>query len=341
MKYVPLQSILAFLSDEGIEPRVGSTDPESYHMSFNDPFIEDSKHRAGIARIFIESTGEYETVFNGFKSSALMGDEFHGSFYKFVKLLKDFNNYKEAIEYFDYRYIYPEFSAEELLQWNVSKEKIDEYKPNLGDVYFPDSFERHDVKSKRHFKYSKYMWQRGVSPERMSKLKIFIDNYTKRIVFPVYENEKLVFYTKRSINPEEEFKWIKLKNSKQVFPIWNLDNAKIELRIFEGIFDAIHFDNGVAIFGAFWNQKLREKILSKHFFKIIICMDNDRPGQLAKIKIAEDLRHYHDNVYIYDYKGMREKDFGEIMQNKGTFEESRVIKWDYSTKVKLKLGVYV
>ena len=70
-------------------------------------------------------------------------------------------------------------------------------------------------------------------------------------------------------------------------------------------------------------------------------MDNDEPGRLAKIKIAEDLRHYHDNVYIYNYKGIKEKDFGEIMQNKeGKFEESRVIKWDYATKVKLKLGYF-
>lgn len=340
MKYVPLQAILSFLSDEAITPRVGSTDPEKYHMSFNDPFIDDSKHRAGIARIFIESTGEYETVFNGFKSSALLGDNFHGSFYKFVKLLKDFDTIHEAIEYFDYRYIYPEFSAEELLQWNVSKEKIEEYTPINHDVYFPDSFERHNVKSKLHFKYSKYMWQRGVSPERMSQLKIFIDHYTQRIVFPVYEDNKLVFYSKRSIDPDEEYKWIKLKNTKSVFPVWNLDNAKIELRIFEGIFDAIHFDNGVAIFGAFWNNKLREKILKKHFFKIIVCMDNDTPGQLAKIKIAEDLIHYHDNVHIYNYKGIKEKDFGDIIKNKGSFEDKRVIKWNYEAKVKLKMGIY-
>jgi len=184
------------------------------------------------------------------------------------------------------------------------------------------------------------MWQRGVSPERMSRLKIFVDHYTQRIVFPVYEDNKLVFYSKRSIDPEEEFKWIKLKNTKSIFPVWNLDNAKIELRIFEGIFDAIHFDNGVAIFGAFWNNKLREKILKKHFFKIIICMDNDTPGQLAKIKIAEDLIHYHDNVHIYNYKGIKEKDFGDIIKNKGSFEDKRVIKWNYEAKVKLKMGIY-
>ncbi len=348
MKYIPLESIIEFLTDEGISPRVGSTDPEKYHMSFNDPFVDDSKHRCGIARIFVESTGEYETVFNGFKSSALLGDDFHGSFYKFVKLLKNFNTIHDAIEYFDNKYIYPNFSAQDLLHWNVLSnnndidEKLKQYVVlNQEGVYFPNSFERLDITKREHWKYTKYFINRKIAIKTIKNNVIFVDNYTSRLVFPVYENNKLVFYTKRSINPHDEFKWIKLKNSKKVFPIWNLDNAKLEVIIFEGIFDAIHFNNGVALFGSFWNESLRAKILSKHFFKIIVAMDNDKPGRAAKLKIAEDLSHYHENVYVYNYKGITYKDFGEIIEHDGKFEENRVIKWDYAAKVKFKMGVYV
>ena len=150
----------------------------------------------------------------------------------------------------------------------------------------------------------------------------------------------MVFYNGRAIS-YNILRWIK-SEVEEVYPIWNLDKVNSEtLYLFEGIFDAMMLENGVATFGTFLNDKMIEKIKQKNFSKIVVVLDNDGTGRRNKIKMAEKLLEEQLNVFVYDYKGIHEtyKDFNEMKINNIPFElDKRVLLFDFKTSAMIKLG---
>jgi len=209
-----------------------------------------------------------------------------------------------------------------------------------SELYWDEKFERLSLKKKTHKPFIEYLFKRKISVEKINETKIFIDKKSKRLIFPVYENEDLIFYTKRSIVPHF-LPWIKATKEGS-FPIWNLDNIDEDIvYLFEGIFDAINIKNGVAILGVA-HEEVAKKIASKNFLKYVIVLDNDEAGRKAKIHLAEILSNdYNKDVYIYNYKGINEqyKDFSEMMINNIDLEmDTRVIPYDFKTKTLIKMG---
>lgn len=328
--------VLNFLQDEGLSSSLKLKEKnDEWSIRINDPFIKDTKKRLGISLKHFEN-GNSKVIFNGFKSSAILGDDYHGDFYKFVKLIKHFDTYKEAKQWFNKTYLLQNDSLKDIL----NSEHKTNYNKNEEILYWSDKYKKLDLNKKVHKDYIDYLLKRKVDKKHIENVKIFIDRKNKRLIFPVYENEKLIFYTKRSIVPNTE-PWIKA-SKEDVFPIWNLENiSDEEIYIFEGIFDAIHILNGVAILGSAFEEVIK-KIVKRNFKKYIIVLDNDEVGKKNKIKIAKILRdEYNKNVFIYNYKGIAEqyKDFGEMKINNIPFElETRVLKFDFKTEALIKLG---
>ena len=97
--------------------------------------------------------------------------------------------------------------------------------------------------------------------------------------------------------------------------------------------------NGLAILGASNIQEDQvNKILDKNFTKIIVVMDRDKAGSIARMKFAEILSDKHPNVWIYNFKEIVEKDFNEMAQNGIDFDfDNRLFKYNEKTKMAYKL----
>lgn len=334
-----METILEFLTDENLSNPVkikNQDDPDKFVININDPFIEDSKLRLGITKRFFDD-GSSRIIFNGWKSSANLGDDYHGDFYKFIKLVKNFDTFFEAKEWFQKKYLLRDGSYSLDRTNIISHDK--QCEEEKEKIYWSNSYEKFDPSRRKHLPYIKYLLRRKVPEDIILSLKCFIDHKSKRIIFPVYENNELIFYSKRSIVPHI-FSWIKSKGD-EVFPVWNLENIDGgTIYIFEGIFDAIYLLNAVALFGVGFGDEVMDKITKKKFDKYVVIMDNNLAGFRAKKKICTDLYENGYNTYIYNYYGIPETygDFGEMAINNIPFDlENRVVKYDFKCQALMKL----
>jgi hypothetical protein len=209
-------------------------------------------------------------------------------------------------------------------------------------IKFPDEFERLDIDNENHKPYVDYLLKRKMTLWKIKGNKLFVDAKQKRIVFTVYEDDKLIFWTGRSIEANSKIPWLHKKCTSWPHPIWGLDQATGgTCFVFEAIFDAAMVHNGLAVFGATNIQEDQvNKILAKNFTKIIVVMDNDEVGSLTRMKLAEILSDKHPNVWIYNFLDVEEKDFNEMAQNEVDFDfDNRLIKYNLQAQLAKKLKV--
>jgi len=338
MNYVKPEFILQFLEDEGLASPVKTfnLDSQEFEIHINDPFSNDTKTRLGIG---VKDYGEGPVVvFNAYKSVANLGDEYRGNFWQFVKLIKDFENINDAKFWFLRKYVYHGKISKSVII-GEDYEGHNEKKIQEISLSMPEHFSRLRADFNSHRRYYSYLNSRGVSTDTLKQYKIFINEKQKRIVFPVYEDGNLIFYTGRSINPEEKIPWLKSKGH-DIYPIWNLENVNGDIiNIFEGIFDAMMIPNSVAILGATnTGENIVNKILEKNYLKINIILDNDIEGRQAKYKLAKKLSKKNKNVFIYNFDGIFQKDFNEMKIKKAPFElDKRLIQWNLTTEIKIKM----
>jgi len=83
-----------------------------------------------------------------------------------------------------------------------------------------------------------YLFNRNCRMD-IDKYKLKSNNYF--IVIPFFINDELIYYQKRSINPNAEMKHFKPEIEHQ--PFYHIDNDSTTLIISEGVFDAIACDN--------------------------------------------------------------------------------------------------
>jgi hypothetical protein len=140
----------------------------------------------------------------------------------------------------------------------------------------------------------------------------------------------------------KEFRWKKVSAS-EMHPIWNLNNVDSPTcGVFESIMDGIHIHNGVATLTPFVNEEMRDKIINKGFNKIVVIMQNpykDKTANVQRFKIAERFAEKHDNVHLYDWRDIPEKDFGEIRMAKKEIDMDRTLKYDLAANVAHKMGL--
>lgn len=331
------EMIIQFLQDEGLGSSIKTRNlnKENWKINFNEPWSDDQEQRCGILQVRDTKTHSLKIIFNCFKAVAVYGDIYKGSFWKFVKLVKGFETTTHAQNWFIEKYLLNSNLNEMIPNVQDLGISID---PNAKNLYFPEYFERF-LLDKIHEPYYTYLMQRCVSKEQIEILKLFVNPKEKRIVFPVYENGDLLFYTGRSIIKDDPIPW-KKAYGQDLYPVWNLENVHDVANIFEAIFDAIVIPGGIAILGSetYISEPLIKKIISKKFMRINIFFDNDGAGQRAKIKLAIELSRYHNNVWIYNFKGIQQKDFNSMRQNFIDFElEKRLMRWSLKTETMYRL----
>jgi len=333
---IPIEPVINFIVDEGLGPyKITRSDPEMWRIQIHEPSAwgtNDRKWRCGIGVKIVED--KKIVVYNGFKAVALYGADYHGSFFKFIKLIKCLESISEAKQYFFSKYLIGtdiHALTEEYTSYEVKK--------TTPSVFIPDDFERLDFE--KHTEYVEYLLKRGVAEERIQKTKLFINDKEKRIVFPVYEDGELLFYTGRDVSGKNPIPWKKSFGDNK-HPVWNLDVVNNIAYVFEACFDAINVKGGIALFGIGTETQMK-KILRARLNKVILVFDNDQAGRNARLRWAEWLTsHMQSGVYVYNYLNIKEKDFGLMAQNKVDFQlKERIVFWDYRAKLLMKMGKIV
>ena len=87
---------------------------------------------------------------------------------------------------------------------------------------------------------------------------------------------------------------------------------------------------GVAIFGLNMHDEQIKKILDKNPYKIVVVLDDDSYGFMAKKRVADRFASLHSNVWVHIMKDDRFKDFGEMDIVEPNLN---LIKWDNSGKL--------
>lgn len=330
---IPLENVLNFITDENLGPyKIVKNDPENWRIQINEPSswgTNDRKWRCGIGVKRIED--KKIVVFNGFKAAALYGSDYHGGFFKFVKMAMNFNSVYEAKQWFISHY----WNSVDISQIvNKKPSEVEQKLPSLG-IDIPNKFERFNPKV--HLEYADYLRSRKVPEKRIKKTTLFVNKDENRIIFPVYQDGNLIFYTGRDITNRSPLLWKKSKGE-NVFPIWNLDELNTICVVFEACFDAIQHPNGIAMFGVGTETQFK-KILAKKFNKVVLVFDNDIAGRRARLKWAEWLsEHNQPGVYIFDYAGLDGKDFSTLVEKEIEFDFSeRIHFWNYRTKLLFKM----
>ena len=337
-----LEHVLAFLDDEGLRPvKVKKRDGDLWACSINEPFQPDRDFRCGIAQIRSHKTGLLTPVFNSFKAVANMGDEYKGSFWRFIKLVKGMSSDADAKSWFNLRYALR--SMDDARSALAVSTAAGPAAISYERVHFPETFERLKIDDPEHAEYVEYLRARAVSEHRLVNDPIFVDASGRRLVFPVYEGGDMVAWAARAIDKDSKLPW---KNNKKYEgmprPVWNLDRVNGEtVAIFEAVFDAIVVHNGVAVLGAgnAGSDEVVSKILAKGYARIFVVMDNDEAGRNMKLKMAQALAETHNDVRVYDFNGIQHKDFNGMAQAGAELNVlGRSRRWDLKAEAMAGMG---
>jgi len=212
-------------------------------------------------------------------------------YYKYKKIIKDYCDYSQK-QLFDEKY---SFALSYLKARKLSEETIKKFKlgyvPN-GDFFheLKKNYSMDDIKSTGLYYF-------------IEEKKKYVDRFKGRITFPIFNlSSDVIAFGGRIINnnklakyinsPETEF----YKKGKQIF---NLNFAKDErtsskeVIIVEGYMDVISlYSKGIKNVISNSGTALTESqinLIWKFFSDPIICLDGDKSGQQAAIRIAERL----------------------------------------------------
>lgn len=337
-----MEHVVQFLEDEALGPiRITGQGTDRWKIVFNEPWLPDSKKRCVVTRTRPRWADKDVVVFNSFKSAAVMGDDYKGTFWKFVSLIKGMR-YSEAKRWFTMKYMLRDADPRELL--DLERDPRDDARGTGTErqIHLPEYFERLDPARAEHAEYVAYLDARRVPRWRFRDMRMFVDPNDRRVVFPVYEDGRLIFWTGRAIDRGSVVPWLSHKAKEWPFPVWNLDNVNGEsVTLFEAIFDAAMVHNGVAILGASNRaDEVIDKILAKNFVKITVVMDNDDAGRRAREEIAERLSRKHRNVWVYDFKKIEHKDFNSMVVAGVDIDMSgRSVMYGVKSRLAKKMGI--
>jgi len=127
-----------------------------------------------------------------------------------------------------------------------------------------------------------------------------------RIIFPVFENNKIVNWVGRDITGNKSIMpYMFEKNEVALVPrnelIYNLDNVKNEKCVlFEGLFNVLRFgNNSLALLSQQFTKQQIVKLKNKGIKKFYICFDNEEKAQ-EKAKLLEGYLTWADEINYID-----------------------------------------
>ena len=155
-------------------------------------------------------------------------------------------------------------------------------------------------------KYLKYLRLRGLRRSTISSFKlgyVHEDQFmARRILIPIYENNKLTGYQGRSVKKDAEKKYLFCKGFDSKTTLFNLDNCNSKrVLITEGVFDTMMLCqwgySAMGIFGLYLSPEKIKKLVCKGIESIVFVLDNDEPANNALRTMYRDVFPYFDEIH--------------------------------------------
>lgn len=281
------------ISKHIIENFIFGNFPEAKYVSgsndeiqFNTPFDNDNKKRLYVS----VSTGKW------FDQKAQRGSN---GFDYFVSEYLDLSR-REAVdllyrEYSNDSEIFDEIEESD----NIEKEKTILEMPS-GVIMFDETDKLGIIgRQAKH-----YLESRKINISGLGYFSDLDSIYANRIFVPFYENGDLVYFIARSFLKDEVMRYKNPPGLNAGDFVYNIDNIKNDIFIFEGVFDAMSLEFpqvGTCMLSSFLKEEQARKILSKNPLRIVFVPDKDENIK-TRITILENLiKSYHRLVDIKKY----------------------------------------
>lgn len=293
---IPSTLIQNFMTSE-FSPKLTS----SGEYVIRSPFVDDKKGKLYVNK----DTGQWID----FKAS---GDRrtniFSGSFLVFVKEYLGFNTNDEAVKYLVDNY---NFKLEPKTE-KETKEEIDNKKV-LKDFIVKDGLKLFgDGTNLGMFGQMayKYVLDRKLDPSYYPKLGYVFNpksKFDKRVVVPFFEDEKMVYFITRTIDPKNMLRYMNPDKLDSKGYVFNIDKINEEVILCEGVFDAMSItaeQPATCLLSADIGIKQLSKLYEKKPKTIIYVPDQDETGFKKMQKNITKLITYCPyqglNIYIYN-----------------------------------------
>lgn len=272
---VPREVVANFIRKEFPESAASYREGDK-SFRINSVFVEDHKRHL---YIFVEN-GDFRC----FKSGE------RGDFVWLVKKVKKVKGFRNEVERFILNNYYS-IKEDDLVKKVKSLESQKRSKgAKLNAIELPEGTFPLNRETPINKKFFIYLDGRGITREMIRKFRMgycVSGNYSNRIIIPVYDNRKIVYFMSRDITGKSKRKYLnpsreEVKGNGTGAIVFNIDSVKAgdTVVITEGVFNAFHKteDNVVlcSIFGksVLFNQ-LR-KILAKKPSALVVAYDNDK-----------------------------------------------------------------
>lgn len=177
--------------------------------------------------------------------------------------------------------------------------------------------------------HTNYFNKRGIPDELVKKYRLMYSEQRNAVIFPVWEDNSIIFYQVRYINHEKGLKWYIPKDAKaKVFGKEFITGGTVY--ICESCFNALTLEKfgyqACAMFGARFDDT-RYELLELPSKRFIIAYDGDEAGRKNAKDLAKFLRDNHklvevlkmpDKKDINDYANLTQEEFdNKILEWRG------------------------
>ena len=174
-----------------------------------------------------------------------------------------------------------------------------------------------------------YLLNRGWSPQLIELYKPLISlnsKYKDRVILPVIKNDKIIYFTARSIETKSKMKYKNPSSPRHdiIFESKLHENTLFpgDMFITEGFFDAFKLPNAAALFGKTIAPDNELNILKKaeDKLRIYVCLDSGAEHWIDMM--CRKLSSWMPNkeIYFIDTTKYGEKDLGNLSEELNTFE---------------------
>lgn len=307
------------------------------HFNFRCPFCGDSEKNIRKKRFHLQFKDEESIYYNCFNCNT------SGSFYDLYGMIKGISS---TDAYKDLNKFNPEIIKSRVKNSSYkSKEKI-EYLPKncfndflekecIEDIATPNGL----VETSLHNALLKFKEERRIT----QKLYVCKEGtFQKRIIIPVFDNDKCVFFQGRRILETMNPKYLNPSVEKENI-ILNKDNFERDkfIIITEGILDAYSIGNqGTTCLGASIPDDFFEILFTYTNAGVILALDNDDVG---KKEMAKTIQKSSFNKRLYYFMLNDYKDLNEFYVKTGCPDVYKYIldnKYDYLDAYIKLLGVF-
>lgn len=156
-----------------------------------------------------------------------------------------------------------------------------------------------------------YVKSRNIEESIWSKFYVSIGGrFQGRLIIPFYNKEDIYFYQARSLIGQEPKYLNRKTDDRPIFNIFNIDRDK-EVLVTEGPIDSMFVENGIAVLGVKYKDKVKEELDRLNCFYI---WDNDKDGKKKSLQFLQECKYvFNWKKFLQDAKILKDvKDVNDL-----------------------------